>query len=104
MYFCGMGRPILLCVPNFSEGRDERVIQAIVEAIGRVPEVRIMAVDRGVSVNRTVVSFGGPPQAVFDAARAGIETALRLIDMRLHKGCILVWVRWMYAHLFPIEA
>ena len=86
MYFCGMGRPILLCVPNFSEGRDERVVQAIVEAIRRVPEVQIMVVDRGVSVNRTVVSFGGPPQAVFDAARAGIETALKLIDMRLHKG------------------
>ena len=86
MYFCGMGRPILLCVPNFSEGRDERVVQAIVEAIRRVPEVQIMVVDRGASVNRTVVSFGGPPQAVFDAARAGIETALKLIDMRLHKG------------------
>jgi len=86
LYFCGMARPILLCVPNFSEGRDERVIQAIVEAIGRVPEVRIMAVDRGPSVNRTVVSFGGPPEAVFSAARAGIEVALKHIDMRLHKG------------------
>ncbi len=86
MYFCGMGKPILLCVPNFSEGRDERVVQTIVEAIGRVPEVRIMAVDRGQSVNRTVVSFGGPPEAVFDAARAGIEVALKHIDMRLHKG------------------
>ncbi len=86
MYFCSMGKPILLCVPNFSEGRDERVVRAIVEAIGRVPEVRIMAVDRGESVNRTVVSFGGPPEAVFDAARAGIEVALKHIDMRLHKG------------------
>ena len=86
LYFCGMGKPILLCVPNFSEGRDERVVQAIVEAIGRVPEVRIMVVDRGASVNRTVVSFGGPPEAVFDAARAAIETALKHIDMRLHKG------------------
>jgi glutamate formiminotransferase/formiminotetrahydrofolate cyclodeaminase len=86
MYFCSMGKPILLCVPNFSEGRDERVVQAILDAIGRVPEVRIMAVDRGVSVNRTVVSFGGPVEAVFDAARASIETALKHIDMRLHKG------------------
>jgi glutamate formiminotransferase/formiminotetrahydrofolate cyclodeaminase len=81
-----MGKPVLLCSPNFSEGRDERVIKAIVEAIGRVPEIRLMAVDRGETVNRTVVSFGGPPEAVLAAARAGVETAIKHIDMRLHKG------------------
>lgn len=78
--------PILLCSPNFSEGRDQRVIQKIVKAIREVEGVHVFAVDRGESVNRTVVSFGGVPSAVFTAAKAGIEVALNSIDMRLHKG------------------
>ncbi len=78
--------PILLCSPNFSEGRDEQIIQKIIRAISDIESVHLFVVDRGESVNRTVVSFGGAPAAVFMAARAGIEAALKHIDMRLHKG------------------
>lgn len=82
-----MSEPTLVeCVPNFSEGRDEGVIDAIVEAIGRVAGARVLHVDAGRSANRTVVSFVAPPSSVVEAAYAGIARATELIDMRQHRG------------------
>ncbi|MCX8111938.1 MAG: glutamate formimidoyltransferase [Bacteroidia bacterium] len=78
--------PVLLCTPNFSEGTREEVIRSIAEVIRSVPQVKVLAIDRGITVNRTVVAFGGEPEAVFSAARAAYEVALKQIDMRQHKG------------------
>ncbi|MEN3041173.1 MAG: glutamate formimidoyltransferase [Bacteroidia bacterium] len=79
-------QPVLLCTPNFSEGQREEIIEAILQAIKSTPEVKVMAVDRGATVNRTVIAFGGEPEAVFAAARSAYEVALKHIDMRNHKG------------------
>jgi glutamate formiminotransferase/formiminotetrahydrofolate cyclodeaminase len=49
------------CVPNFSEGRDQEKIKAIVCEIETVPQVKLLDVDPGGSTNRTVVTFIGPP-------------------------------------------
>lgn len=78
--------PVLLCTPNFSEGLREDIIKTLYEAIASTPQVKVLAVDRGTTVNRTVIAFGGEPEAVFTAARAAYETALKHIDMRQHKG------------------
>ncbi|MCX7606546.1 MAG: glutamate formimidoyltransferase [Bacteroidia bacterium] len=78
--------PVLLCTPNFSEGKNGEVIQAIVNAIGGISGVKVMGVDKGQTVNRTVVAFGGVPESVFRAARAAYEVAIKHIDMRQHKG------------------
>lgn len=78
--------PVLLCTPNFSEGRREDVVKALFEAIASTPQVKVLAVDRGMTVNRTVIAFGGEPEAVFAAARTAYELALKHIDMRQHKG------------------
>ncbi|MBR6002889.1 MAG: hypothetical protein IK045_08520, partial [Bacteroidales bacterium] len=40
-------KKIVECVPNFSEGRDRKVIDAIVEAIAGVPGVKVLDVDPG---------------------------------------------------------
>ena len=77
--------PLIECVPNFSEGRDQTVIDAIVSAIRR-EGVQVLHTDRGEGANRTVVTFAGPPDAVCEAAFRGAETAARLIDMRRHHG------------------
>ncbi len=74
------------CVPNFSEGRDELVIDEIVRAISRIPEIKMLDVDPGQAANRTVVTFIGPPDAVEQAAFSGIRKAAELIDMRHHTG------------------
>ncbi len=79
-------RKIIECVPNYSEGRNMAVIDAIVAAIGGVEGVKVLNVDPGEATNRTVVTFVGEPEAVVEAAFRGSAKAQELIDMRLHRG------------------
>jgi glutamate formiminotransferase/formiminotetrahydrofolate cyclodeaminase len=74
------------CVPNFSEGRNEKVINAITDAIKGVDGVSLLDVDPGWSTNRTVVTFVGEPAAAVEAAYQAIAMAAQLIDMRKHRG------------------
>ena len=81
-----MERRIIECVPNFSEGRDKEVISQITAAIEAAADVKLLDVDPGEATNRTVVTFVGEPEAVVEAAFAGVKRAAELIDMRKHKG------------------
>lgn len=81
-----MEKQIVECVPNFSEGRDKAVIRQITDAIEASGGVRLLDVDPGEATNRTVVTFVGEPEAVVEAAFAGVKRAAELIDMRHHKG------------------
>ena len=74
------------CVPNFSEGRNEKVINAIADSIRAINGVKLLDVDPGYSTNRTVVTFVGEPEAAVEAAFQAIATAAKLIDMRKHSG------------------
>ncbi len=77
---------LIECVPNFSEGRDPAVIQAITDAIETVAEVKLLDVDPGNATNRTVVTFAGEPEFVIEAAVRGARRAKELIDMSRHSG------------------
>ena len=79
-------KQLVECVPNYSEGRDKSVIDAIVAAIKTVEGVKVLDVDPGEATNRTVVTFVGEPQPVCEAAFRGAAKAQELIDMRLHHG------------------
>ncbi|MBO5596416.1 MAG: glutamate formimidoyltransferase [Bacteroidales bacterium] len=79
-------KQIIECVPNYSEGRDKTVIDAIVAAIRTVEGVKVLDVDPGEATNRTVVTFVGEPQPVCEAAFRGAAKAQELIDMRKHHG------------------
>ena len=79
-------KQLIECVPNYSEGRDKSVIDAIVAAIGAVEGVQVLDVDPGESTNRTVVTFVGEPRPVCEAAFRGAAKAQELIDMRKHHG------------------
>lgn len=74
------------CVPNFSEGRDKPVIDAIARAISGVNGVRLLDVDPGADTNRTVYTFVGEPAAVSEAAFRAAEAGAGLIDMSKHAG------------------
>jgi len=78
-------KKIVECVPNFSEGRDKKVIEAIVSAIEK-GGAQVLDVDMGFATNRTVVTMAGELEAVEESAFLGIKTACELIDMRRHKG------------------
>ena len=77
---------LIECVPNFSEGRDPAVIDAITSAIAATEGAVLLDVDPGAATNRTVVTFVGPPEAVEEAAFQAIRAAAALIDMTKHQG------------------
>ncbi len=77
---------IVECVPNFSEGRDRKVIDAIAGAIRATAGCTLLDVDPGQSTNRTVYTFVGEPEAVVEGALAAARVARGLIDMRRHRG------------------
>jgi len=74
------------CVPNFSEGRDQKTIQAIEKAIKGVNGVYLLHTDSGVAANRTVYTFVGGSAAVIEAAFQAAKVASEMIDMRYHGG------------------
>jgi glutamate formiminotransferase/formiminotetrahydrofolate cyclodeaminase len=79
-------RKLVECVPNFSEGRDRAVIDAIADAIRRTAGCALLDVDPGASTNRTVYTFVGAPEAVVEGALAAARVARQRIDMRTQKG------------------
>ncbi|KAM5333453.1 formimidoyltransferase-cyclodeaminase isoform 2-T2 [Glossophaga mutica] len=74
------------CVPNFSEGNNQEVIDAISQAVAQTPGCVLLDVDAGPSTNRTVYTFVGPPEDVVEGALNAARAAFRLIDMSKHKG------------------
>jgi glutamate formiminotransferase/formiminotetrahydrofolate cyclodeaminase len=81
-----MNAPIVECVPNFSEGRDQNIINQITSVITQVDGANLLDVDPGQATNRTVVTIVGEPEAVVEAAFRAIVKASELIDMRKHQG------------------
>ncbi len=77
---------LIECVPNFSEGRDRGIIDAIAAEISASPGAVLLHVDPGSATNRTVVTFIGGPEAVEEAAFRAIKKAAALIDMTRHQG------------------
>jgi glutamate formiminotransferase/formiminotetrahydrofolate cyclodeaminase len=74
------------CVPNFSEGQDRAVIDAIAAVIEATEGAHLLDVDPGKDTNRTVVTFVAGPDSVVDAAFNAIAKAAELIDMSNHHG------------------
>ena len=77
---------IVECVPNFSEGRNPDVIEAIAAAIRRTEGCNLLDVDPGASTNRTVYTFVGGPDAVVAGALNAARVARERIDMSGHEG------------------
>jgi len=77
--------PIVECVPNFSEGRDARRVEAIVSAM-RVEGVHLLDWSMQQDHNRSVVTIAGEPQAVVEAAVRGAGKAAELIDLTRQEG------------------
>lgn len=80
------GKTILECVPNFSEGQNEAVIEALRTAVQSVSGQHLLHTDPSPAANRTVLTFAGDPEAVTEAAFRAIREAAAHIDMRLQKG------------------
>lgn len=79
-------KKIVECVPNFSEGRNQEVIDAIADAIVNTEGCKLLDVDPGKSTNRTVYTFVGSPEAIVEGALNAARVAREKIDMCKHSG------------------
>ncbi|MGL5681774.1 MAG: glutamate formimidoyltransferase [Marinifilaceae bacterium] len=79
-------KQLIECVPNFSEGNNMQIINAIVDSMKSVDGISVIDVDPGKATNRTVVTMVGEPKAICEAAFRGVKKASELIDMSKHKG------------------
>lgn len=77
---------LIECVPNFSEGRDQSVLDAISRAVESVDGVTLLDVDPGKATNRTVFTFVGEPGPVVEAAVRAAQVGKDRIDMSQHSG------------------
>jgi glutamate formiminotransferase len=73
------------CVPNFSEGRDKAIVDAIVDAM-KIPGVSLLDREMDSDHNRSVITLVGDREAIAEAAIRGIGKASQLIDLTKHQG------------------
>jgi glutamate formiminotransferase/formiminotetrahydrofolate cyclodeaminase len=77
---------IVGAVPNFSEGRNSEVINAILDAYSSVEGARVIDHSSDPDHNRTVVTIVGEPEPVSEALFRGIAKTTELIDMDKQQG------------------
>ncbi len=80
-----MSDPLIECVPNFSEGRNLAIVEAIVAAMA-VEGVSLLDYSLDADHNRSVVTIVGPPAAVVESAIRGAGKAAELIDLTSQQG------------------
>jgi glutamate formiminotransferase len=80
-----MSGAVVECVPNFSEGKDARRVDAIVAAM-RVEGVHLLDWSMDAAHNRSVVTVAGDPAAVVESAVRGAGKAAELIDLTRQRG------------------
>ena len=80
-----MPEPLIECVPNFSEGRDPAILEAILAAMA-AENVSLLDYSRDSDHNRSVVTIVGPPAAVVESAVRGAGRAAELIDLTTQEG------------------
>jgi glutamate formiminotransferase len=81
-----VNRQLFECVPNYSEGRREEVIEAIVAPFRGRAEVHLLDYRADKDHNRLVVSLVGEPVALQDALIESARAAVSRIDLRVHQG------------------
>lgn len=74
----------LLAVPNFSEGRSERVVDALERTLGS--HARVLNAHFDGRHNRCVFTLWGATGSLTEALVAGAEHAIELIDLRRYEG------------------
>ena len=77
---------IIECIPNFSEGRDQEIIDALINEAKSVSGVTLLDCAPDTSHNRSVFTLVGGPQGIADAAFRLCKLAAEKIDMTKHSG------------------
>ncbi|MCD8163656.1 MAG: glutamate formimidoyltransferase [Synergistaceae bacterium] len=81
-----MAMQLIECVPNFSEGRRQDVIDEIVNCFKDKRGVYLLDHRADEDHNRLVVSLVGVPAPIQEALLEAAKVALKHIDMNAHQG------------------
>ena len=79
-------KKIVECVANFSEGKRQEIVDAIVASVAGTADVNVLGAESDIDHNRSVVTFVGAPKAVAEAAYSGVRVAAERIDMHQQRG------------------
>ena len=77
---------IMESVPNFSEGRNQEVVEILANCFRRSDGVRLLDCSADPDHHRSVFTVVGEPDALRDAIVLSVGTALERIDLRKHQG------------------
>ncbi|HEQ8516743.1 TPA: glutamate formimidoyltransferase [Streptococcus pyogenes] len=77
---------IVECIPNFSEGRNQAVIDGLVATAKSIPGVTLLDYSSDASHNRSVFTLVGDDQSIQEAAFQLVKYASENIDMTKHHG------------------
>ncbi|MCL2368146.1 MAG: glutamate formimidoyltransferase [Oscillospiraceae bacterium] len=77
---------IVECIPNFSEGRDQAVVEALVATAKSIPGVTLLDYSSDVNHNRSVFTLVGDPVGIAEAAFQLCKVASERIDLTKHTG------------------
>ena len=81
-----MKNKLILCVPNFSEGRDKGKVDRIAGAFKNRKGVHLLDIEMDKDHNRTVLTILGDLDEMREAVFEAVKTATELIDLRAHQG------------------
>lgn len=77
---------IMECVPNFSEGRNMKVMEAILEPFKHTDNMTLLDWSHDEDHNRMVVTLVGEPEALKTSVIKAVEIAVEKIDLNHHTG------------------
>ncbi|MFH0887528.1 MAG: glutamate formimidoyltransferase [bacterium] len=78
---------VIECVPNFSEGRDQEIINTIVSAVKEIEEVKVLDLHSDPDHNRSVITMiSHEPKCLKEACMRLTKKAVDLIDIEKHQG------------------
>jgi glutamate formiminotransferase len=77
---------IVECIPNFSEGRNKKVIEKIIDAVRCTEGIKLLDYSSDIDHNRTVVTFLGTPESVEKAILDMASRVYENIDMTSQTG------------------
>jgi glutamate formiminotransferase / 5-formyltetrahydrofolate cyclo-ligase len=77
---------LIQCVPNFSEGRDPAVMDALADAVRKTPGALLVDRSADPDHHRMVLTYLGEAEAVAEASLAAARVAVERIDLTRHHG------------------
>ena len=79
-------KTLIQSIPNFSEGRDLKKVEHIVDAFRGIPGLKLLDYSTDPDHNRSVAVVVGEPKAMKEAMVDAVGRSIDLIDMNMHEG------------------